>query len=70
MKMEGNENWARDESPFVFPSRILELEIRGGFERLQGSWAHVVFCCVKDWLCLFLLPVTRDGISQWMVWFG
>lgn len=31
METEGNENWARDESPFVFPSRISGLEIRGGF---------------------------------------
>lgn len=69
MKTEGNENQAKDESPFVFTSRILGLEITGGFERLQGSWAHTVFCCVKDLMCFFLLPVTEDGISERVVLF-
>lgn len=54
----------------MFPSRTLGLEIRGGFERLQGSWAHMVLCWVKDLTCFSLLDVMRFGILQWILWFG
>lgn len=42
METEENGNWAKDENPLLFPSRILGLEIRGGFERLQGLWCSAV----------------------------
>ena len=54
----------------MFPSRILGLEIRGGFERLQGSRAHVVLCWVKDLTRFSLLDVMGAGTSQRMAWFG
>lgn len=63
METEGNEYWTRDESPFVFPSRILGLEIRAA--RVMGT--HSVLLCEGFDV---LLPVTQNGISQWIVWLG
>lgn len=49
--------------PLCFPLGILGLEIRAA--RVMGT--HSVLLCEGFDV---LLPVTQNGISQWIVWLG
>lgn len=59
MKTEGNENQARDGSPFVFPSRILGLEITGG---THGVLLHEGFDVLLPASCYTRWHLTVDSV--------